>query len=116
MKFLVNIALTISLVFSASVFAHSGAHGSIDNSKALSVAQTAAKSLTFRAMPTQIEGQAKTIAKIDKSWSAVPAENFTVASEHHGTYTVKAVNETLNETLYFHVNGEGLLVAVSPQS
>ena len=113
MKKFLGLILTLTCLISSAVFAHGGAHGSIDSLKALSVAQNAAKTLTFRAMPTEINGQRSTIAKIDKSWAKVKPANFTVENEQDHSFTIKAVNTSISETLYFQVNGEGLLVEVS---
>jgi len=100
-----KLILISTLVMSASVFAHSGAHGQINAAKAIQIAQTSAKMLTFKA-------HGMSVGKIKKSWENVKKAQFEIVKKNPANYVVKATNNKAEEVLYFTISKAGEVIDV----
>ena len=95
-----KIILVSTLAISASVFAHSDGHGKINAAKAIEIAQTSAKMLTFKA-------HGMSVGKINKSWENVKKSQFEIVKKNEASYIVKATNMKEKEVLFFTISKKG---------
>ncbi|WDE01068.1 DUF6488 family protein [Thalassomonas actiniarum] len=106
MKILLKLIFIAAVSISGSVFAHTGGHGQVSAGKAVAIAQTSAKMLTFK-------DHGMSVGKIDKSWAKVTKENFTLLEQSSGVYIVKGVNTESHQTLYFTISKQGQVMEVA---
>jgi len=106
MNKLFKLIIIASLAISGAVFAHSGGHGQVSGQKAVTIAQTSAKMLTFK-------DHGMSVGKIDKSWEKVTKEHFSLLEQSHGSYIVKGVNPASGQTLFFTVSKQGQVLEVT---
>lgn len=106
MKLLNTLLLITTIAFSGASFAHGGGHSSMNADKAVALAQTSAKMLTFKAYDMAV-------GKLDKSWNKVPKTSFILVEEAQEHFIVKATNNTIKQTLYFSVSKDGSVSDVS---
>ncbi|WDE03406.1 hypothetical protein SG34_018645 [Thalassomonas viridans] len=106
MKTFVKFIMVATFALSAAVQAHTGGHGQISAGKAVTIAQTSAKMLTFK-------DHGMSVGKIDKSWEKVAKENFTLVEKGAGAYIVKGVNPASHQTLYFTISKQGQVIEVA---
>ncbi len=109
MKLIKVLLLVTSLSFSFTTIAHGGGHGEMGAEKAVSLAQTSAKMLTFKS-------HNMSVGKLDKSWNKVAKEQFILVEEGKESFIVKAINTANNQTLYFNVSKDGSVNKVSESS
>ena len=109
MKTLITLILTVTLTFSATVFAHSGGHDNISGGNAVSIAHTSAKMLT-------VKDHGMAIGKLDESWSKVERKDYYVAEQNARQYIVKATNKANGQTLFFTISKEGQLQDIADQN
>lgn len=102
MKVLNRLAILTLVFISSSVFAHSGGHGEVDESRAIEVAQTSAKLLTFK-------DHGMSVGKIDNSWNNVTKQQFEVIEVNDSNFMVEAVNDKTKESLIFLISKSGEL-------
>lgn len=101
MKTLAKLLLITLTFISSAVFAHGGdSHGKANPAKALEIAQSTAKKLTFKA-------NGMSIGKIDKSWNNIAKEDFIMVEMNDEAYLVKAKNKANDQELFFIVGKDG---------
>ena len=109
MKKLIGILFTAMLTLTNSAFAHGDGHGEetagISISKAIDLAQTSAKMLTFK-------DHGMSVGKIDESWNKVSEQQFTLKEQTNSQYIIAGYNQKLEQTLYFTVTKSGQVKAV----
>ncbi|WP_281559014.1 DUF6488 family protein [Thalassomonas sp. RHCl1] len=103
---LLKLILIATISISGSVFAHTGGHGQVSADKAVTIAQTSAKMLTFK-------DHGMAVGKIDKSWNKVTKENFTLLEQSGDVYIIKGVNTESHQTLYFTISKQGQVMEVA---
>ena len=98
-------ALTLcSVLLSVNVMAHSDHdHDEISGQQAVSVALKSVKQMTFKDMGFEA-------GKLDESWKAVSAEQFSVVSIEDGYYVVSGKNG--DKALFFKVSSGGRVLDV----
>ncbi len=69
MKLLKAFLLLVIVVTSSGAMAHGGGHGAIEGDKAVALAQTSAKMLTFKSYEMSV-------GKLDESWNQVTKEQI----------------------------------------
>lgn len=106
MKLIKAFLLLATVVTSSGAMAHGGGHGAIEGDKAVTLAQTSAKMLTFKSYEMSV-------GKLDKSWNQVTKEQFILVEEGKENFIVKATNKANKQTLYFNVSKEGRVTEVS---
>lgn len=108
MKIIRQSILVSTLVFTASVFAHGGGHGKLDESKIIQAAQTYAKTLTFK-------DKGMSFGKLDSTWNKVAKDNFEVVEETADSILVKATNTQNHQTIFFVVSESGKVLEVKEE-
>lgn len=109
MKLLKALTLLATIAISSNTFAHGGGHKAMGAERAVALAQTSAKMLTFKS-------DNMSIGKLDISWNKVKLERFTFVEENKENFIVKATNKAINQTLYFKVGKDGSVNEVSESS
>lgn len=102
-------SISLATSFSTIAITHDGGHGAMNSEKAIILAQTSAKTLTFKS-----EGMS--VGKLDKSWNNVAKSQFTLVEENEKNIIVKATNQQNKQTLYFNVNKDGTVSDVTESS
>ena len=109
MKLLTTLTLLVTIAISSNTVAHDGGHGAMGADRAVSLAQTSAKMLTFKS-------HNMSVGKLDVSWNKVKLEQFILVEESKDNFIVKATNKANNQTLYFEVGKDGSVNEVSESS
>ncbi|MBV2130310.1 MULTISPECIES: DUF6488 family protein [Chromatiaceae] len=102
MKKLLSALILCSVLLSVNVKAHSD-HDEISGQQAVSVALKSVKQMTFKDMGFEA-------GKLDESWKAVSAEQFSVVSIEDGYYVVSGKNG--DKTLFFKISNSGRMLDV----
>jgi hypothetical protein len=100
MKILTHLLLISAISVSSSALAHSTGHAKVNAAKAIEIAQTSAKTLTFKDL-------GMSLGKIDQSWNNVDKQYFKVVEQGESGYIVKAFNGQNNQTVYFKISEKG---------
>ena len=74
MKLLKVLILLAAISVSNTLFAHDGGHGAMSADRAVTLAQTSAKMLTFKS-------HNMSVGKLDTSWNKVKLEQFILLKE-----------------------------------
>lgn len=109
MKKLTGLLFTAMITLTTNAFAHGDGHGQeptqISLNKAIELAQTSAKMLTFK-------DHGMSVGKIDASWNQVSKNQFSIKEQSEHQYIVAAYNQKLDQTLYFTVSKMGRVISV----
>lgn len=101
MKIVSFVLLTLSLIASQAVFAHSDHHhGPISEDAAHTLALEVAENLSSR-------DAGLGFGQLPKTWAAIPAKNVTISKKGRGYYIVSVLNEREKKSLYILMSDSG---------
>lgn len=101
MKIVISVLLSLVLLASQPIFAHSEhAHSPISKEQAVSLASDIAKQLS-------VKDAGLDIGKLPASWAAITKENIAMYKKGKGYYIVAVENKNEKKTLYVLMSSGG---------
>jgi len=106
MKKLVSAAALCCILISGGAMAHAD-HGIISSQQAVAIAVKSVQQMTFKDFGFAV-------GKLDTSWKALEAKQFSVVSIEEGFYIVSAVNSSKAEQIFIKIANNGQVLDVKP--
>ncbi|MFT6268084.1 MAG: hypothetical protein ACJAVV_000889 [Alphaproteobacteria bacterium] len=104
MNVIIRTILLIGFFGQSFAFAHEG-HDVISSEKALNIANTSVKQLTFKDLGFEI-------GKLDATWKSLSDSNFSVIQILDETFIISATNVINNDVIYFEIAKDGKVLGV----
>ncbi|WP_434951381.1 DUF6488 family protein [Shewanella sp. HL-SH4] len=114
MRYLILILVICSALVSSDSFAHVDRMKSMDHSrhshmndeKVKGITITTIQKLTFKDLGYEV-------GKLPSSWESISTADVNIVSTHGGSYVVSATNSQTKKTIFFKIEEDGEVVAIS---